>query len=103
MHETTQKRKYAKKKYPDYLCPRCGYSTFRKGDIRTHFAVKKMCPGLTDIELTPEIKEQVLSNRFIANQIHLLFQTSRIIMFATFSFRPWTIQIKLSNGSNIRK
>jgi hypothetical protein len=48
-----------------YTCPRCGYTTRRKDDIRHHlYRNKRMCPGqLDDLELTDEVKECVLSNR----------------------------------------
>ena len=48
-----------------YLCPRCGYFTFRKGDMRKHFESAKTCPDqiCKGIVLTPEIKEHVIDNR----------------------------------------
>jgi hypothetical protein len=57
----------AGRKLPAYTCPRCGYNTSRKGNIRNHFATKKACPpSLARIKLTDEIKEQVLLERHIA-------------------------------------
>lgn len=48
-----------------YKCPRCGYTTFQKTDIKRHLYKRKyLCPGQeTDIELTDEVKENVLKNR----------------------------------------
>lgn len=52
------------KKHP-YTCPRCGYITQQKGDMRKHFlTLQKPCPATKqDIELTPEVKEYILNNR----------------------------------------
>jgi hypothetical protein len=48
---------------PDYQCPRCGYCTRQKNDIRRHFFKRKLCPALKhDVEMTNEIKEYVLAN-----------------------------------------
>lgn len=48
-----------------YTCPRCDYSTKKKGDMHKHlFVLKKVCPAThQDIELTQEIKEYILNNR----------------------------------------
>ena len=49
----------------EYTCPRCEYSTPRKADMRTHlYNKKKVCSGIhKEIELTDEIKEEILANR----------------------------------------
>ncbi len=47
-----------------YTCIRCGYNTILKGNIKTHFNRKNICPALeNNIELTIEIKEFILTNR----------------------------------------
>jgi hypothetical protein len=51
------------KKVP-YQCPRCGFTSDRKDNVRQHFGKKKLCPALdNDIELSDVIKEYVLNNR----------------------------------------
>lgn len=49
----------------NYQCPRCLYQTRLKGDIRRHFyRLKTPCySSLTNLTLTDDIKEYVLSNR----------------------------------------
>lgn len=51
----------------DYICFRCKYKTTRKSSMQDHlYNKKKICPSKsldTDIELTEEIKEKILSNR----------------------------------------
>lgn len=50
----------------DYICPRCNYSCNRKNDMSRHlFHRKRICrdPNGSDIELTDEIKQQILLNR----------------------------------------
>lgn len=51
-------------RYP-YTCPCCGYTTPRKGNMKTHlFKSKKPCPKIVnDITLSDDIKEYVLINR----------------------------------------
>jgi hypothetical protein len=48
-----------------YKCPSCGYETPQKNDMRKHlFTLKKQCPrSKMDIELTPQIKDFILTNR----------------------------------------
>lgn len=48
-----------------YECPRCGYSTQRKLAMKKHlYELKKDCPGQRHkIDLTPEIKEEILRDR----------------------------------------
>lgn len=57
-----RKKKYA---YCNFECPRCGYNTPIKANIRNHFARKTQCPCSDPdaIVLTDEIKEFVLANR----------------------------------------
>jgi hypothetical protein len=49
----------------DYTCPRCGYSSHRKSNIRNHFYKKnKLCPATVDfVELTDKVKEYILENK----------------------------------------
>lgn len=53
-------------KKPNYQCIRCGYETDLKSNMNRHFFEKKeVCPATNnDIELTNEIKEYILKNRF---------------------------------------
>lgn len=48
-----------------YQCPRCGYETHQRSNMRKHFyGLKKMCPGKVCVmDLTDEIREHVLNNR----------------------------------------
>lgn len=48
-----------------YTCPRCGYKSNNRSDMRKHFFLKKKtCPAQeNDLELTQEIKELVIQNR----------------------------------------
>jgi hypothetical protein len=48
-----------------YTCPRCGYKTNDKRNMRRHlYKLKKICPAAeNEIELTDEIKEKILTNR----------------------------------------
>lgn len=64
MEENAKKTRKTKPKQP-YKCPRCGYETTHKPDMRKHlYTLKKECPGLiNDIELTEEIKQKILKNR----------------------------------------
>lgn len=51
---------------PQYTCARCNYTSKNKTCMRRHFAKTKLCPAKsldTDIELTDEIKEKILTNR----------------------------------------
>ena len=62
--EKEKRTRVTKPKSP-YLCPRCGYNTSHKPDMRKHLAeLKKICPALiNDIDLTPEIIQKILDNR----------------------------------------
>jgi len=65
-------------KYPDYACPRCGYTTPAKSRMRLHlFSRSKPCPTIVEaIDLTPDIKQHILDNRIYHNPInHLQFTT----------------------------
>ena len=48
-----------------YECPRCGYVSAKKSNLKTHFYnKKKFCPAsVNGLELTEEIKKHVLENR----------------------------------------
>jgi hypothetical protein len=52
-----------------YTCPRCGYTTCKKPYMQRHFfSKKKECPGsASKIELTDDIKQEVLQNRIYHN------------------------------------
>lgn len=52
------------KKHP-YTCPRCEYSTSKKGDMFKHLhELKKVCPATKqDVQLTDTIKQYILDNR----------------------------------------
>ena len=53
------------KKKSSYTCPRCGYFTSQKGDMRKHlYNLLKPCPATEcDVQLTEDIKEYILTNR----------------------------------------
>lgn len=72
-----------------YTCPRCGYQTSSKPDMRKHlYNLKKTCPGQErDIELTNEIKDKIMANRIYhieqvnqqqTQQIHQVYQQNNI-------------------------
>lgn len=48
-----------------YSCPRCGYSTALKADMRKHlYGLKQSCPGQRNkIVLTDDIKNEILESR----------------------------------------
>lgn len=48
-----------------YTCPRCGYKSNNRSDMRKHFYLKKkLCPAQdNDIDLDDDVKEYVLNNR----------------------------------------
>lgn len=48
-----------------YTCPRCNYTTASKGHMHFHlYELRKPCPKThSDVELTEEIKEDLLVNR----------------------------------------
>lgn len=54
-----------RRKLPPYTCPRCGYQTGIKYDMKKHcLLLKAPCPTLAaDIQLTHEVVEYVLANR----------------------------------------
>lgn len=53
-----------RRKNPAYCCPRCGYETEKKSNMRLHFNNKHGCiPYNSHIELNDEVKETVLRNR----------------------------------------
>ena len=48
-------------KSEDYICPRCNYNTPLKKSMRRHFyEIKNFCISKTGLELTDEIKNDVL-------------------------------------------
>lgn len=47
-----------------YCCPRCGFETLRKDDMRRHLSRKHSCPACKQqIDITEDIKQCVLDNR----------------------------------------
>lgn len=52
-------------KKDQYLCPRCGFTTNNRYNMKKHlYDLKKICPGTKNvITLTDEIKEHILENR----------------------------------------
>lgn len=47
-----------------YTCPRCGFKTKQRNDMRRHLNRKKICPCKDEeLILTDEIKEKILKNR----------------------------------------
>ena len=51
-------------KHPNYICPRCGYNSDRKTNIKTHFIRKNICePTYQSIELTDQVIKYVLKHR----------------------------------------
>ena len=55
-----------KETIPPYTCIRCGYFSKQRGDMLKHLYVKKkICQSLkNDIDLTDEIKNKILTDRF---------------------------------------
>jgi hypothetical protein len=48
-----------------YTCPRCGFTSNKKYNMKTHlYDLKKVCPGIKNtLTLTDEIKQHILDNR----------------------------------------
>ena len=64
-----------------YTCPRCGYNTSSRPDMKKHlYNLKKSCPGQeNDIELTDIIKEKILENRiYHIEQYQNIYQQNNI-------------------------
>lgn len=47
-----------------YVCPRCGYKTLQKNDMRRHlYSKKRICPSIRlKIDLTDEVKQDIMDN-----------------------------------------
>lgn len=55
-----------------FYCPRCAIKTTLKTDMRKHFNRRKMCqPRVSNIWLTKEIKERVLSKTYKPSPTHI--------------------------------
>lgn len=69
-----------KAKTPPYTCPRCGFFSIYKNNIRAHFRRQQVCAGLIDnrIELTPELKNLVLINHVYKPPEHV-FNTFNMV------------------------
>ena len=71
-----------RKKSPLYECIRCNYTTPQKSNMRRHlYTLTDSCPALkNNIELTPEIKENILANRryIIPKEIKVKEEVSKI-------------------------
>lgn len=54
-----------KNKISPFLCPRCGYESSKKWDMRRHLYNRStICPGeIDDIELTEDIKKCIINNK----------------------------------------
>lgn len=53
-----------KRIYEPYICPRCGYSTEKRYNMKNHIECRKVCPVvLSDINLSQR-KDDVLEKRF---------------------------------------
>lgn len=47
-----------------YTCPRCGYETYRKGNMEKHLLLKKrLCPNVNEVVLSEEVIAIVLKDR----------------------------------------
>ena len=71
--------------YEPYTCPRCGYNTKDKSNMKSHFYKKKnVCPGIknANLILTDTIKEYVLKNRiYVQNSISQVQSSQFLINF----------------------
>ena len=47
-----------------YNCPRCGYTSNQKGDIRKHFKRKKVCSVICSDIPIEECYEEVLGEKY---------------------------------------
>jgi len=65
---------------PNHKCPRCGYNTTNKSDLRKHYLRKTLCsPTLQDINLDEE-KEKYLKDKekhFECSKCHKKFETKQ--------------------------
>jgi hypothetical protein len=53
-----------------YTCPSCGYQTKKKTDMRRHlYRSKRPCQNVNGVELTDEIREYILKNKVVANNV----------------------------------
>lgn len=58
-------------KQTPYICLRCAFLTHHKGDISRHLSKKLEChPKISNIHLTPAIKEQVLNRHVIGGSMN---------------------------------
>lgn len=57
-------------KNTEYICPRCGYATFHKMNMRHHlYKRQKPCPGtVSKVILTDDIREDILANRIYVSE-----------------------------------
>ncbi len=57
-------------KKPPYSCPRCGYNTYMRTDMKRHFYGKtKTCPSLIDnMTLTEDVMNHIMNNRILHPQ-----------------------------------
>lgn len=55
-----------RKQLPPYMCPRCGFTTTFRNDIRRHFNKNRPCPAIhQNIHITEDIMMFVLDNRVL--------------------------------------
>ena len=63
----------------DFVCPRCGYSSSRKSNIRKHLYKVNICPAkLDDIDLTDEVREYVITNKRYYNRSKPVLDTTTV-------------------------
>lgn len=69
-----------RKKLPDFVCPRCGYTTPYTTCIQSHlYKTKKPCPATaSDIELSDFIKKRVMNDRVFSNSMTDRFLNDQI-------------------------
>jgi hypothetical protein len=87
------------KKEP-YMCISCGYNTPKKSHMVFHlYKLKKQCPGtVNNIELTDEIKDEIIKNRVY----HMPTKTPQQIIINTINYNN-TINNLITNMDTVDK
>lgn len=87
-------------KHVDYECPRCGYTTHHKGNMRHHlFNKNKACPATKHvIDLTESIKDYVLNNKIypVSTQFCVEHMAQNIVPKTQVSKRPISKALKIA-------
>ena len=52
-----------------YVCVRCGYETPKKNNMIKHFDRKNLCNAVNNVELTQEVKTNILENRLTTKNL----------------------------------